>query len=625
MDESGPLDDATTDRWRQAMEGRLDGIEQRLDRIATALEPSQPAGPQPPPPPPPPPPLQSTGEGRRRPDTKNWDSVGTESLLKWTGVGLVVAASAFLVNTAISRGWVQPIHQLLLAIAIGLALAWTAVDWRKTRPRWSQAAAVGSVMVLAVSAGAANRWLNLIDVPPALLASIAVAGFGLFLARRVERASVAALAFAQVLLNPLWLQADQRYDLVWSTVWVLAVVVAATAVARPTSWAAVRTSTVGLLALLLPLVIGDSSVSATGFPWLVQLLLTLIVVVMATPLLLNHPMGNRPPLDDRAQGEQRRLQPQMDLLGAFGLPTLWWVTTTAFWAGDAPNPLSSEWTTQTNYGVIAAAMAGVAALGVGLAVRASTNADLWTQIRHARVPAAMIHGCLTLALIGVGLILPDERFLVVTAAVAAAGLGALGATQSYQLVLGVAAGLALGAGLATLAGLVEGMAEGLTTTAAVSYLVVVALVAAAGVVFRHRLGAAAATTAAVAWSGLLMWLWAVLGQLAQGQMTVSLAYAALGTTAVLAGRKVANGGQIPGAALLPASANQLLGLGLMTLAGTVVKLVTVDLVAVDTLWRSLLFFVVGLGLLRIGLSIQRPDEPNHENGATPATLSSPAS
>jgi uncharacterized membrane protein len=40
--------------------------------------------------------------------------------------------------------------------------------------------------------------------------------------------------------------------------------------------------------------------------------------------------------------------------------------------------------------------------------------------------------------------------------------------------------------------------------------------------------------------------------------------------------------------------------GLVTLVIVLAKLLTVDLAAVDTLWRVGLFLVVGLGLLRLG-------------------------
>jgi len=61
-------------------------------------------------------------------------------------------------------------------------------------------------------------------------------------------------------------------------------------------------------------------------------------------------------------------------------------------------------------------------------------------------------------------------------------------------------------------------------------------------------------------------------------------------------------------------------LGLITLGVTVVKLVTVDLDAVDTMWRAGLFFLVGIGLLRLGLLVSRPDDDDIDDGANTIDL-----
>ena len=77
----------------------------------------------------------------------------------------------------------------------------------------------------------------------------------------------------------------------------------------------------------------------------------------------------------------------------------------------------------------------------------------------------------------------------------------------------------------------------------------------------------------------------------QGQAAVSVSWAVVGTAVLIAGavRKIPELGSA----------------GLAVLALTVAKLLTVDLQEVDTLWRAGLFFVVGLGIMRLGFLLPK--------------------
>ncbi len=90
---------------------------------------------------------------------------------------------------------------------------------------------------------------------------------------------------------------------------------------------------------------------------------------------------------------------------------------------------------------------------------------------------------------------------------------------------------------------------------------------------------------------VLVWLGSVLEQAPQGQAWISASWAVLGTALLLFGllRKVRDLG----------------GTGLVVLAVTVGKLLTVDLREVDALWRAALFLAVGLGLMRLGFLLPR--------------------
>jgi hypothetical protein len=89
----------------------------------------------------------------------------------------------------------------------------------------------------------------------------------------------------------------------------------------------------------------------------------------------------------------------------------------------------------------------------------------------------------------------------------------------------------------------------------------------------------------------LLWLGSVLVHLPEGQAAVSVSWAIVGTTILVAGavRKVPDLGTV----------------GLAVLGLTVAKLLVVDMQEVDTLWRAGLFLLVGLGLMRLGFLLPR--------------------
>lgn len=605
------------------MAARLTAIEDRLEQIERRL-PAVAAGPLAPPPPTaaaanPAPAGPPAPHGTQPPQSSGnrWEGANTENMLKWTGVALVVAACAFMVNNAITRGWVQPIHQLIAAVGVALVFAWLADNWNRSRPRWSLAAGVGSVLVLTVTTVAANRWLNLIDVPAALAATVVVAAFGIALAVRINRGLVASLALTQALAIPIGLEAIYRYDLAWSAAWTLVIAVAATALALTRRWPLVRISVLTAIGLTLPAVLADVGAASSPMSWLIQIIVAVLAVVAALPLLANWGDAATTAENGQATRLELQLRPQLDHLLAFLIPGTSWLTTSALWAGDHPTPFVGGWSSEVNYGLLALAIAVLAAIAAALALRTTNGvtdivAHLAAPIRFA---VSFTLGAATLALVGLTLVLPGSTFGLAAASVASLGLLLVGHRNNHQVTLAIGVFGVLCVGGVLFFALLEGMVTGLTATAAVSYLLVLAIAAAAAHAYRGPDRHRAFVLGGAAWLGLMMWLWAVLGQLAQGQMLVSLAYGLMGTAALMLGRRMSSGLE----ATLPASATQVAGLGLVTLGATVVKLVTVDLVAVDTLWRSLLFFVVGLGLLRIGLSFHQPDEPQPQAPAQHST------
>ena len=125
----------------------------------------------------------------------------------------------------------------------------------------------------------------------------------------------------------------------------------------------------------------------------------------------------------------------------------------------------------------------------------------------------------------------------------------------------------------------------------IAHALIIAAIALAG--WLTGLRAVHLGTAALTLVRVLVWSGSVLVHLPQGQAVVSIAWAIIGTAVFVTGavRKIPEVGVA----------------GLAVLGLTVGKLLTVDLREVDTLWRAGLFFLVGIGLMRLGFMLPRLD------------------
>lgn len=111
------------------------------------------------------------------------------------------------------------------------------------------------------------------------------------------------------------------------------------------------------------------------------------------------------------------------------------------------------------------------------------------------------------------------------------------------------------------------------------------------------------------WISALGWLASVLVGVPQGQVAISAVWAFLACGAIVAG--------------LSTGRSEIRYVGFATLGVVLVKLLTVDLAEVETLWRVGLFLVIGLGLLRLGYVLPKlaaryaPEEsPSEETANT---------
>jgi hypothetical protein len=146
-----------------------------------------------------------------------------EALLRWVGIALVVLAAAFLVSTAINRGWISPELQLLGAAMIGAGLLGASLWLSPRRPatpaadrhrgetvaavlrrRWAVAFGIGGASVFIVSAAAAYGWLGLWTAGTGLALVAIAAAISLLVAMATRLEPVAIASTAAMFIAPTW-------------------------------------------------------------------------------------------------------------------------------------------------------------------------------------------------------------------------------------------------------------------------------------------------------------------------------------------------------------------------------------------------------------------------------------
>ncbi|MDH3301805.1 MAG: DUF2339 domain-containing protein [Acidimicrobiia bacterium] len=590
------------------LEARLGAVEQALSALSAArFAPpgTPPVSAQPPPPPPgatpvdvaPPsdrrypvsPPIATSGPtpaGRVA-----LPAINTEMALRWAGVVLVFLAAVFLLSTAISRGWIGPEVQLGLATIGGAALVATGLHldrrWGGDRRPWSLALTNTGVVVLGVCAGAAHGWLDLVGIRTAVAFVAIVLVLALALADWFRHESLAIGGLAVALVVPGFIGAYDDFGDAGTGAWLLLLVVVAMALAGRYRWWLPR--------LLSLVVIGPFMVLLTQeFVDVTDSLLPVIQLMIATAGLLWWLAPWLRPADVPVRPLDHRL--------VFIVPGLVWLSSAGLWADTDHERALVALLVAAGFAVVTAAIRFLRS-GTG-AVEAPSNELLFSHLVgvSSLVTVALalwfdgpaLLAALTLQALGTVVIAlrADDRFLELNAA----------------LLLGAA-------GVWTAEGLREGIEVGLDVPEAAVYLLAIVVAAATAWLVRHRDQTAAGVVAVSGWVGLLAWVMAVLRPLPQGQMLVSIVWAVLGVALVVLGLGALNL-DLPGwPDAVHRWRHQVKSLGLATLAATVVKLVTIDLAEVDTIWRALLFAVVGVGLLRLGYRIGLLER---SDGADPA-------
>ncbi len=667
-----------------ALEGQVAALVATTGSAATAH-----AHPLPPPPPPtpdmqpsasqPPPPSTPSipsaqplppARAARRPGLVT--EIGVEALLRWAGIVLVGLAAAFLVSTAVQRGWIGPELQLLGATAIGGGLLLSARHLAGRRRNWALALATGGAAVLIVCAGAGYRWLDLYDPVTGLVLVGVAAAIAVWAAIDLRMEAVAVTATAAMLVVPTWARIVADGPVPATGVWLVAFAIGATVVGVDRRWVlyrvvstwAVAAWTLGLAGILA---------SRDDTRYLVPAM-TLVAVVTAilwlNPSLSRASGSSRRPWVTTVLGYEHRLTALVPLWtwsavlafadldprspgGWIGVTLAGGFAVVALVAGPLERLIPGEvvashllgvgalvtvsavaWLDGPTLVVVLASQAlvtlviafrstdillrlnayGLAAaswlvLGVGLldaaeldrivtgptmahaAVVVMLAAFAWLMAGHERRSLVdLANGLVWVAGLGfvAALLAPSTEgrpWLAVATVMAIAGL--LAGRRLGPYVLAVGATLALGTVTAGGFSILGAAVEGADLVGHLSNLAVVAglAIVTAGV-WRYRPGDGVRPLFVITWIWSLGWLASVLVAGPQGQAAVSATWAVAACGAIVVGIRW--------------NESMVGAVGLVTLGVTLAKLLTVDLAAVDTLWRVGLFLVVGLGLLRLG-------------------------
>ena len=500
------------------------------------------------------------------------DLVSAELLLRYGGISLVVASAIFFVSTAIARGWIGPTAQLTLATLTSLAMIGQSFRFSVEQRPWQITMAIGGTAALFVSGVIGYFGLGLLAFPVAvgwLLASI-----GIFLALSIahDAESIAIASIPAAFFGVGLLYFDDLYQ-----PWLLAALGSAylIAIAMTTfgrSWFLARAGGSLIGASIAGFgVVGMILAEATDIA-LVSLSITAIAAVLlaaATQAIefKAHETSENPP--GVAIVEAR--------LAALTIP---WIALAVGFVFEylAPSSIGAPW--------VIAIVAGI----LGLTIAALKPLPETMRILHIAAALAtmstafiaIIDGpVLLMVLLGQSLIAgflahrfdsPDMKFLTAV--------------------------LGTGVALLTLTYLVTGTFEqGLTTAESIA----VALVVIASAGMARLFHSERSVLWFAPWLLTMGWASATFRELPQGQMAVTLLWALTGAALMFVASRTLD--------------RQFLTAGLGTLAVTAGKLIFVDLIAVDVLWRAGLFFIVGSLFMRLAFVLPKLMDPP-EGGET---------
>lgn len=493
-------------------------------------------------------------------------SISPELAFRFGGISLVVLSAIFFVSTAINREWIGPTAQLVLATV--MSLVFIAQSFRFDARRWRVTFAAGGAAGLFISGVVGHLGLDILSMPVVTgWLAVAIAAF-LGLARAHDSQLLALLAAPATLIGSILLEAagvDSPTAIAGTAaIWSLGLAVTC----YRQGWFGARGAGAGVAGLLVLGVALGPSLSGLAIGTAVA---TLGALASLGVLAWQQASELRP----NESGRYSTLAALEARLFAFFIPLVGIVI------GDLVD--TSERFASRGLEAAGWAVLVVGLVGGALATLAKTRFDGLMITLHQLASIGT-------GLIGLAIIVQGPALLVgLLAATATSAVLAretnLREAAGAAVVLGV--GVLVWSGIIVLGGLTMG---GLTLGQALATGLVIASLFCGLWMMRHL--EEAPSTAGAVWLATLLWVAALWQGAPQAQMWISISWVAM-SVGLLLSRPLWN------AALAKKHFADVIKVALVTLAATGLKLIFVDLVAVDILWRAALFFVIGGTFLRL--------------------------
>lgn len=493
-------------------------------------------------------------------DLAGFASGGT--LLSRLGIALLILSVAFFFKYSIDQGWLTEWVRLALGMAGGVALAALGFRGAGNGEPLGTALAGGGIAVFFTTGFVGYQWFGLVSFPVAFGFLVAASGFGIYLALKSGRQTLAVVGLVGALATPLILTSPSPEVLgVAGYVCLLVASVAAIYLAR--GWRLVLVLAVVATWLALSPVVGIAARSPGPEMWGIQLCITFCALVFwLVPLARAALRAKDPKRWPRPDEGRPRWSVHLDAL-SLTMPMV--------------AVLMSGWLWGMSRSDLGWAFLGGSVLAWVVGSAISRTPDPEGSAETQRLVSIL------LSIVGLGLVLPGDVLYPVFIAEAVA-LFAVGSRKDSSPLVAMGAlveAVVVGVFLVRMGSghtLLDGDLSSLFDLAAVGGAAII------GTQLRRPdsrngffLGA---------YMGLLAWTTRELAPLEQAQALTSLAIGVEGTVLLVAG-------WVTNRTFLQQT-------GMATLLLVVAKVLLVDLAAVEPIWRVLLLFL--FALLFLGLS-----------------------
>lgn len=497
------------------------------------------------------------------------------------GISLVVLSAIFFVSTAISRGWIGPTAQLGLATIVSLGFVAQSFRFDSGKSAWRTTFAGGGAAGFFVAGVVGHLGLDVLSMTAAMVwLGGAIAGF--FGLSRLHRAEVLAAMAAPAYFIGTGLMVASGVDS--PAVLGFGAALFAAALAATTGgqgWPVARSIGAATAGLVAALAAATSEVeSITSLPVVSQLVAIVALGFVAWQQGIEFKASEDGTYSVVAAIEARA--------AALFVP---WVGLSLGWLFNGSSVVSGDGSPSIGWVIVGAGLIG----GVLVSIVGDRFSPLMVVLHKLGAVGTMVIGLATVL---------DGPALLVALLSAAIGSFVLARSTSVAEALGFA--IIAGALVVTwTAGIIlDGLAnDGLSLGESLATATVFGA-AFAGLWFaRHHESVPAIASAT--WGGVLVWIAALWRLVPQEQMWISMSWAAI-SLLLLASRSLWP------SYLRRQHFSRVIKLALGTLALTGIKLIFVDLVAVDILWRAGLFFVIGGTFLRLAFVLPGILDHDHD-------------